>query len=120
MLLTVRGRLLACGLNRHGALGLGDTLSRLHPTQVPLPPGTRVVQVQCGALHTLAILHEAGRSQVHVTGMLLPCRLAGLPVQSLTKLCTWVALCQLVALLDCCIYMLCNGQLQYMASPQLT
>eukprot|EP00727_Mastigamoeba_balamuthi_P012789 m51a1_g8132 putative regulator of chromosome rcc1 (748) ;mRNA; r:216084-220384 len=52
------GELYAWGSNSAGQLGLGDTVSRANPEQVPLfpPPGRHIVEMACGSLHTLALL----------------------------------------------------------------
>ncbi|MBC7382568.1 MAG: hypothetical protein H7296_06165, partial [Bacteroidia bacterium] len=48
-----KGTLVAYGLNNHGQLGLGDTLSRTTPVQIGT--ATNWVSVSCGYYHTLAI-----------------------------------------------------------------
>jgi E3 ubiquitin-protein ligase HERC3 len=78
MAVTVGGTLLAFGSNNHGQLGLGDTLDRMIPTEVPLalendPTETggalvRCMQVQCGAMHTLVLVQKGGRVQVRASG----------------------------------------------------
>lgn len=65
MFIVSGGRLFACGSNGSGQLGVGDTTDRSRPTPVaiafPHRPGRSVderapvLQVACGAAHTLAI-----------------------------------------------------------------
>jgi E3 ubiquitin-protein ligase HERC3 len=70
----VGGDLLAFGSNRHGQLGMGDTLDRMVPTEVCLgmegevSRPIRAMQVQCGASHTAVLCQVAGRPEVRSAG----------------------------------------------------
>ncbi|CAL8465368.1 g4904 [Coccomyxa elongata] len=83
--LTVAGDIFMCGHNKHGALGLGDTVNRFLPTKVDLSrtvamtgkvdqagaPGmhlARGVQVACGGMHTLALVKIRGQIIVCAAG----------------------------------------------------
>lgn len=75
MALTVAGVLLAFGQNTYGALGTGDEFNRFKPTKINMSLHDRskthcrrVVQVVCGAKHTVALVSNSGRMQVNTTG----------------------------------------------------
>lgn len=52
------GRVMAFGRNEFGQLGLGDNQNRLTPTFIPLPPGASVVELACGANHSMLRLAD--------------------------------------------------------------
>lgn len=75
MALTVAGVLLAFGQNSEGALGTGDVVNRYKPTKINMSLHDRskthcrrVVQVVCGARHTVALCSNNGRMEVNTTG----------------------------------------------------
>lgn len=74
MAVTVGGTLLAFGCNKHGQLGTGDTFDRMIPTEVPLTLDSeagqlvRAMQVQCGSMHTLALVQNGGHHEVRSSG----------------------------------------------------
>jgi alpha-tubulin suppressor-like RCC1 family protein len=53
--LTSTGGVLAWGLNDHGQLGDGTSLTRDVPVPVSMPPGVTVTAVGAGAFHSLAL-----------------------------------------------------------------
>jgi alpha-tubulin suppressor-like RCC1 family protein len=61
------GRLMAWGSNEFGQLGLGDREARVQPTLVSALAGERIVRVECGSDHTLA-LDDRGRLHAFGTG----------------------------------------------------
>jgi uncharacterized protein (TIGR03118 family) len=63
--ITDDGALYAWGQNSNGQLGLGDTTSRLVPTQVTALAGQTVVDVATGTSHTLALTADG---QVYAWG----------------------------------------------------
>lgn len=74
MALTVGGSILGFGGNSNGCLGLSDLNDRWKPTKVPLALEgeegrcIRVVQLVCGALHTVALVSNQGSLEVRTTG----------------------------------------------------
>jgi alpha-tubulin suppressor-like RCC1 family protein len=53
--LTAAGQVLAWGHNSAGQLGDGTTMDRHTPVNVKLPPGTRVIAISAGGVHSLAV-----------------------------------------------------------------
>jgi E3 ubiquitin-protein ligase HERC3 len=75
MALTVGGAVLAFGANEAGQLATGDTEDKWQPTPVPLAlageagrTALRVVQLACGASHSVALVSAHGRLQVRTAG----------------------------------------------------
>lgn len=74
MALTVGGSILAFGSNEYGQLGTGDHENRWKPTRVQLAlPGEggaclRVVQLACGAHHSVALFSNQGSMEVRTAG----------------------------------------------------
>lgn len=74
MALTVGGSIMAFGGNESGCLGLGDFNDRWKPTKVPLAVEgdekscLRVIQLACGAHHSVALFSRQGRAEVRTAG----------------------------------------------------
>ena len=74
MALTVGGTIMAFGGNEFGCLGLGDFDDRWKPTRVPLAAEgverscIRVIQLACGAHHSVALVSKQGRAEVRTAG----------------------------------------------------
>jgi alpha-tubulin suppressor-like RCC1 family protein len=74
MALTVGGSILAFGANADGQLGTGDKQDRWKPHRINLAlPGEegrclRVVQLACGAQHSIALFSNQGTLEVRTTG----------------------------------------------------
>jgi E3 ubiquitin-protein ligase HERC3 len=74
LVLTVGGSVLGFGANSSGQLGLGDTADRWKPTRVNLAmPGEegcciKVIQIACGAQHSVALVSKQGRTDIRTTG----------------------------------------------------
>ncbi|KAJ9528699.1 hypothetical protein QJQ45_020596 [Haematococcus lacustris] len=72
--LTVGGAILSFGANSMGQLGTGDLQDRWKPTRVPLAlpeegqPCLRVVQLACGAAHSVALFSNQGSLEVRTAG----------------------------------------------------
>jgi E3 ubiquitin-protein ligase HERC3 len=73
--LTVSGNLLATGRNQEGQLGIpgltgvSASFDRVHLRDLyPDSVHPRVIQVQCGYLHSLALVQVDGRKEVRATG----------------------------------------------------
>lgn len=74
MALTVGGSIMAFGGNESGCLGLGDFNDHWKPTKVPLASEgeertcLRVIQLACGANHSVALVSKQGRAEVRTAG----------------------------------------------------
>ena len=60
LFLSESGQVFGCGDNHCGKLGLGDTVKQRTPTEIPMPSGTKIIQVVTVHNRTL-FLSESGQ-----------------------------------------------------------